>query len=162
MPRGGNHSGVLSTNPKAVRKRAYDAKNRERVRASARAWYAKNPEKGYPGGWAQRLLITARSNSKKYQRTVLIDVTYLRDLWSTQNGRCYWSGVPMETVRNTPWVVSLDRLNNDEGYVPGNVVLCVWIVNRARNSMGVGEFSEALQTLGWALSQHRVPNIKVA
>jgi hypothetical protein len=147
----------LSQNPKAVKKRAYDALNREKIRAAARAWYAKNPEKGYPGGWDQRLIITARSNSKKYKRDITIDADFLRALWQKQNGRCYWSGVHMEVVRRTPWVVSLDRLDNSRGYEPDNVVLCVWVMNRARNVMTAEDFSETLQTLAMALGEWVIP-----
>ena len=160
--RGGSHGKPLSQNPKAIRQRAYRDRNRDKVRATAREWYSKNPEKGYPGGWAQRLLITAKSNSKKYQRQVLIDTAFLNALWEKQQGRCHWSGIPMEKLRNTPWVVSLDRLDNSRGYEPGNVALCAWVINRARGNLPEEDFLDVLTTLAFALSDWRAPNKRVA
>lgn len=159
--RGGRVDGKpLSMEPKAVRQREYRAKNRAKVRETARAWYAKSTEKGWPGNWAQRLIYTARSNSRKYDRGISITELTIQLLWEQQAGRCYWTGVELSTKRKSPWVVSLDRLDNDEGYHPGNVVLCCWLANRARGNLSVEEFSDALGTLALALGEN-VPLARV-
>lgn len=162
MARGGRHHGELSQNPKAIRQRAYRNKNRERVRQQAKAWYASNPEKGYPGGWAQRLIYTAASNCRRSGRRISIDAAYLRDIWEKQNGLCYWSGVPLEITRRSPWVVSLDRLDNSRGYEPGNVALASWLMNRARSNMTTEHFADALHTLSMSLGHWHVPKKDVA
>jgi len=41
----------------------------------------------------------------------------------TQRGKCYYSDIPMNFTPNTPWQCSLERLNNDLGYIESNVVL---------------------------------------
>lgn len=44
-------------------------------------------------------------------------------LWS-QRGRCYYSGVTMEySLPNSHWRMSLERLDNAQGYIIGNCVL---------------------------------------
>ena len=52
-----------------------------------------------------------------------IELTDLENLWNIQNGRCYHSGIPMNYDRNE-WRVSIERLDNDLGYIKLNVVLC--------------------------------------
>eukprot|EP00928_Gymnodinium_smaydae_P090570 TRINITY_DN74358_c0_g1_i1.p1 TRINITY_DN74358_c0_g1~~TRINITY_DN74358_c0_g1_i1.p1 ORF type:complete len:122 (+),score=2.70 TRINITY_DN74358_c0_g1_i1:39-368(+) len=52
-----------------------------------------------------------------------------------QRGRCFYSGVPMEYVfPNSHWRMSLERLRNDVGYIPGNCVLVAHEFNTADNS----------------------------
>ena len=52
-----------------------------------------------------------------------IDLAFLEQLWQEQDGRCYYSNIPMMFVNNE-WRVSLERLDNNQGYIRGNVVLC--------------------------------------
>jgi hypothetical protein len=52
-----------------------------------------------------------------------INVAYLEKLWEKQGGRCYYSGMPLNYDKHE-WRVSIERLDTDEGYVDGNVVLC--------------------------------------
>lgn len=55
----------------------------------------------------------------------IFNLTYdnIMRLWNLQNGRCYHSGIPMNYNKNE-WRISIDRLDNDKGYFPDNVVLC--------------------------------------
>lgn len=57
------------------------------------------------------------------------DVTLdgLLDQLEAQRGRCYYSGVPIEYLTpHSDWRMSLERLNNDQGYIQEN---CVWVAN---------------------------------
>jgi hypothetical protein len=47
----------------------------------------------------------------------------LKTLWENQNGKCYYSGIQMNYDKNE-WKVSLERLNENLGYIKNNVVLC--------------------------------------
>lgn len=52
-----------------------------------------------------------------------ISIDDLEYLWEKQNGRCYYSNIPMNYDKNE-WRISLERLDNNKGYINGNVVLC--------------------------------------
>lgn len=71
-----------------------------------------------------------------------IDADYIDYLWEEQDGKCYYSGKPLPIVKtakesNAP---SLDRLDSSKGYIPGNVVLCDWRVNVAKQTLSIEEF----------------------
>ena len=53
----------------------------------------------------------------------IIDNLYLIGLFNWQQGRCFYSGIQMITQPHSSWKASPERLNNDLGYIPGNVVL---------------------------------------
>lgn len=44
-------------------------------------------------------------------------------MYKKQCGRCFYSGIPMTLQSSTSWKASPERLDNDKGYVEGNVVL---------------------------------------
>jgi hypothetical protein len=64
---------------------------------------------------------------------------------------CFFCGVPPYTLVSTRigrrvldearnfLTHALDRIDNDEGYVRGNVVPCCWSCNKVKNTMTVGE-----------------------
>lgn len=52
-----------------------------------------------------------------------IDASYLEELWKKQDGKCFYSGIQMNYDKHE-WRVSIERLDNDKGYIDGNVVLC--------------------------------------
>jgi hypothetical protein len=72
-----------------------------------------------------------------------IDGATLLELWKSQRGKCAYSRLPMTmwstdyhakgTGYRDPYVVSVDRIDNRKGYVPGNVVLCCLCVNLFKN-----------------------------
>ena len=53
-----------------------------------------------------------------------------------QDERCYWLGTKINIsdvfISHHPLAPSVDRLNNDDGYVPGNVVITTRFANRGR------------------------------
>lgn len=50
-----------------------------------------------------------------------------------------------------PLQPSLERLDNNKGYEPGNVVLACYCINRARRDLPVNDFREALTAIAVAL-----------
>jgi hypothetical protein len=101
--------------------------------------------------WALRLLTYARCNRLKrggvHQRCNF-DRTYLFELYARQLGRCWWTSVELslETM-GLPWSVSLDRLDNTDGYVAGNIVLATRGANLARNSASPEDFKAFIQMI---------------
>jgi len=72
-----------------------------------------------------------------------LDLPFLRDLWTDQEGRCALSGVLMDLPRSTgawasrthdPLKPSLDRIDSSKGYLKGNVRFVTVIANMARQS----------------------------
>jgi hypothetical protein len=74
-----------------------------------------------------------RDHGMKYD----MDLEYLKQLWESQNGKCAFSGQELElrtyTNKQKPNSASLDRIDNDKGYVKGNVRFVSVIFNLARN-----------------------------
>lgn len=77
-------------------------------------------------------------------------------LWS-QGGRCYYSGVPIEYLQpHSDWRISLERLNNEVGYLRWNCVLVAcefnsfdFPRNRALNIHGSQQWSRQKVALIW-------------
>lgn len=73
-----------------------------------------------------------------------IDAKFLSNLWTSQGGKCAYSGLPMRLapLRRTPnhrfgdpYAFSVDRVVCATGYVPGNVVLCCNAINIFKGKM---------------------------
>lgn len=96
--------------------------------------------------WARTLRneIVRRHNQTGIE--VGIDEKFIQKLYEEQGGRCYWSGLEMipSPINKYPFQPSVDRINNDEGYMPHNVVLCCFSMNMGRNSLPKELFEEFL------------------
>ncbi len=70
------------------------------------------------------------------QKEIKIDEEYLRKLFSEQDERCYWLGTKINLedifIPHHPLAPSVDRLDNEFGYVPDNVVIATRFANRGR------------------------------
>ena len=131
--------------PEYVERRRELAKERRKKpenMAWQREYYGKRP---FIGCWAGSLLQAAKvgKTSKKFGPPTLTK-DHILALWEEQGGMCFWSGLEMVKVRTHPWKVSLDRLDNNKGYEPGNVCLATWFMNRARGQMSVADFRSSL------------------
>jgi len=62
----------------------------------------------------------------------------LEKIWRKQKGLCYWMGIPMELeglfISYDPFAPSVERLDNNKGYVLGNVVLATSFANKGRSA----------------------------
>ena len=81
-----------------------------------------------------KILQSTRSNAKVKHILCELNTDFLTLLYNKQQGKCYYTGTPM-TLRSNghlnrdPLLISLDRLNSNEGYTPTNTVLCCWGCN---------------------------------
>jgi hypothetical protein len=81
-------------------------------------------------GCLNNLIGSAKSHAKKILDKGQIEagifeliIDDLQTLWENQEGKCYYSGIKMNYDKNE-WKISLERLNEDLGYIKNNVVLC--------------------------------------
>lgn len=84
-------------------------------------------------------------------RDLTITIDDIKDLWNKQDGRCYWLDIKMILedleIKNSPFAPSVERLNNDLGYIRGNVVLASRFANRGRGAYDGEDFKERLESL---------------
>jgi hypothetical protein len=75
-----------------------------------------------------------------------IDLAYLIDILQTQNNRCALTGWELEFThggglhRTNPLVCTMDRINNNLGYIRGNIQLTCWQPNKIKNDMSNEDF----------------------
>lgn len=88
-----------------------------------------------------------------------IDYKYLKDVWECQQGKCYYSNIPM-IYQNHAWRISIERLDTQKGYIPGNVVLCCLEFN-TRVGWTLDKVDAMLDILDEKITQHPVSFKKV-
>lgn len=96
----------------------------------------------------------ANATSRKYD--FLVTKEYLQNVYERQGGLCAYTGVIMlspvtdkEHVAATgsPYLISLDRINSDFGYIEGNVqFICCWL-NKAKGAMPHDKFQNIIEDL---------------
>ena len=96
-------------------------------------------------------LNNAKKHSIKNKHTINIDLEYLKILWDHQQGKCAVTGLHLQikhihtkkqrTDKN-PYQASLDRIDNNQGYIKGNVRFVCLIFNYARNTFSDREVIE--------------------
>ena len=84
----------------------------------------------------------------------LIDVV---DLWLEQEGKCALTGIELEWQGGTlqdrnPLRASIDRMDNEQGYVKGNLrLVCHW-ANNAKSTWSDEVFRSMCQQTVWGFS----------
>lgn len=84
------------------------------------------------GSW----LLNAKNRNLEWK----LNPEYLNRLWQKQNGLCFYTGFTLDKQSNSLFTVSLDRIDNSKGYIPGNVCFCCKIVNRMKVNLDVKDF----------------------
>lgn len=103
--------------------------------------------------WARTLRNEIQRRHNQTGIEVEIDEEFILQLYESQGGRCYWSGLRMipSPQNKYPFQPSVDRIDNSKGYTKTNVVLCCFSMNMGRNSISKELFEEfmfALKTEG--------------
>lgn len=98
-----------------------------------------------------KMLQTSRSGAKIRNILHILSLKNLRDIYQTQNGNCFYTGVPMTLRSNNhldrdPLLISLDRRDSSIGYTPENTVLCCWGVNALKGQHSETTFYTTLKT----------------
>ena len=93
------------------------------------------------------LLANAKKNARARGLEFALTLDDLKELAELSQGRCMLSGLEFEhgaatalrestSRRKRVWAPSLDRINSNDGYVPGNVRLVCMAVNAALQEFG--------------------------
>lgn len=87
----------------------------------------------------KRLTYSCKSKAVRDSKDFDITASDLMTLWKKQKGLCYYSKQSMEltsgTHRNPNHLrVSVDRYDNEKGYVKGNIRLVCWQANQGKGS----------------------------
>lgn len=92
-----------------------------------------------------------RQKSKYIEKENLINVDYIKKIWQSQNGKCFWLNIPMKlniSGKETDlYKVSIDRLDCSKGYIKGNVVLASNFANRGRGNSNLQNWKYFLKSL---------------
>jgi hypothetical protein len=108
-------------------------------RPCRRAWKKENSAKS-PERRLAVALATAKTSAKHKGISNILTLGDLVLLWNIQEGRCYYTGIPMlYDGSGRPECVSIDRVDSARGYTHDNIVLCCAHVNEMKNSLSVPE-----------------------
>lgn len=127
---------AVSNHSKNTLKRAYLCK----LCASKKTKAYRNTESGFWVGLWNNL----NSNAKSRRLNVEILKTDIIKLWKAQNGLCALTKIPMQmtnSVRSSrsrnlnQYRASVDRIDSEKGYIPGNIRLVCAYVNVMRSDM---------------------------
>jgi hypothetical protein len=138
-----------STPAQLARAREYYINNKETILASRKIWRAENPDKvaeiekqyrkEHRAGW---ILIRAKSRAKKngLKCTITEDDIILVDV-------CPLLGINLvygnDTTKDDS--ASIDRIDSNKGYIPGNVWVISWRANNLKSNATIEEL-EMLST----------------
>jgi len=94
------------------------------------------------------------ANTRNYPFEITIE--QLQDILEKQNFKCAYTGIDMfcpktynekKEMTSSPYLISLDRIDSELGYIEGNVhFVCVW-VNKAKGNYSHNTFKEIINTL---------------
>jgi hypothetical protein len=81
----------------------------------------------------------SRKRAAKFNWDHDLTIPYLAKLWFKQKGRCALTGIMLEYERGdpqskNPYRTSVDRIDNNRGYVQGNVRLLTHWANNAKST----------------------------
>lgn len=89
--------------------------------------------------------------SKRPVKPVTITIQNLIDIYNNQNGKCYWSGLPLDAkfnkIKHHPFAISPERLDNSLPYDISNVVLCRRMFNLGRMAFPEKDFEVVMKIL---------------
>jgi hypothetical protein len=80
-----------------------------------------------------------------------LDLRYMTDLWIKQKGRCQLTGQIMSFQPGNQWnknplSCSIDRIDNSQGYIKGNVRLLTHWANNAKSTWDFNVFESMIKS----------------
>lgn len=105
------------------------------------------PSEMYLGLWAKETIARLRQSAAKRRLNLEIKPADLIQLVEATDARCAVTGVPMvfpEKGKSWPisaYAISIDRIDNRQGYIPGNIRLICYAMNVAFMHWGEDVFA---------------------
>lgn len=87
-----------------------------------------------------------RAHKRENPYEITVDLDYLYDIGRKQNWKCALSGDDLEFERGGDWIdntnpksCTIDRIDSNLGYIPGNIQLLSWRINRLKRDYSQNE-----------------------
>ena len=112
--------------------------HRNRCRPCNSAW-AKKRRLQTNDRHLQYLYNACRQRQKNRYKDELITLERFKAIYLAQGGVCVETGVPFD-LQSKDLMPSPDRIDNDAGYVDGNIRFVTWRINNMRNNMSTARF----------------------
>lgn len=104
-------------------------------------------------GMSQFLMSNVYRRKREKNLKVDINHSWIIKRWHEQNKRCFYTGLKMDLStkrkfkligggykKNNKYVVSIDRLDPNKGYIKSNCVLCTWFANNMKQDLSLKDF----------------------
>ena len=78
-----------------------------------------------------------------------IDFEYIMELIIKQNNTCIYSGIyfDWDVFNDNPYQASIDRIDNDKGYIKGNIQIVCNVVNQMMSDLSHAEFMRYIEAI---------------
>lgn len=94
---------------------------------------------------AERLYKQSKRSARDRNLEYNLDQKYIQDLLEKQNNCCAYSGVTfLHDSKDKTTYPTLDRIDNNLGYVKGNVCLCTYTVNTMKSNLTTEQFKDII------------------
>jgi len=103
--------------------------------------------------------LAIKNRSKTYNIELNFDDSYIEELYKKQEGKCFYSGLDMTFERDGKYIMSVDRVDANKGYVKDNIVLCCSIINSMKNTLSTEEFLSIIKVLYLKNFKKLIPEI---
>ena len=128
-------------------RKKYESTCNECGKIRCKNWRLKNPEKNKLSHVTSKLKLKLKNpalyriiklmasmRSRYHNKKMIKNITSadLLDIYEKQNGKCFYTGIQMKLESNTErdlFLMSIDRIDSNIGYIKENVVLCCWGLN---------------------------------
>lgn len=98
--------------------------------------------------WTSLLIADIKWRCGKKDIAFDLDIDYLIDQWLEQDGKCFYSKLPMTrggtnengSIHRDYYRGTIDRIDPTRGYVKENTVWCTWACNVGKGLMGIDEY----------------------
>ncbi len=76
-----------------------------------------------------------------------LTLEFLLKLFHDQNGKCFYSGIPLADFTGSPRTVSIDRIDSSKGYTQDNVALSCKHMNLLKNDLDIESLLDLAQKI---------------
>lgn len=97
------------------------------------------------------ILVSCKSSAKKRENKnrkkcgeFKLTIKDIYDLKQKQNNKCFFTNIELRWEYKSNNKVSIDRIDNDKGYIKDNIRLVIWDINQAQNNLSDGRFKELM------------------